>query len=167
MSVPEPSDYSTLFAEKLAHLGLDARLIGALAALRYRRTPRVTTDVDFLARSVDGLADAMQAEGYEVKVLSESDEPYAVFIRGSGVRVDVLRAETEFERAALDRSAGSDVITAEDVIVFKLLAWRSRDIDDITDILAAGHSLDTTYIEGWAQTWQVQDRWAEAQRLAS
>ena len=167
MSVPEPSDYSTIFAEKLANLGVDARLIGALAAIRYRRTPRVTTDVDFLARSLDGLAEAMEADGYEVKVLSDEGEPYAVFIRGKGVRVDVLRAETEFEHTALRRAADSDVITAEDVIVFKLLAWRSRDIDDITDILGAGHQLDTDYIAGWARTWQVEDRWAQAQRLAS
>ncbi|MCB1017710.1 MAG: hypothetical protein KDB10_21670 [Acidimicrobiales bacterium] len=162
--MPEPSDYSAEVAGELRRLGVDARLIGALAALRYRRTPRVTTDVDFLARSLDGLAEALRADGYEVRAeLDEAGEPYALFVRGRGRRFDVLLAETEYQRTALDR-ATTDAITVEDVIIHKLLAWRSRDIDDITDILTTDPALDEGYIDHWAHEWDVADRWAEVRR---
>lgn len=164
MSELEPSDYSAQFAERLWALGIDAVLIGALAALRYRATPRFTTDVDFLTRSLAGVAEAMAADGYEVRALREGDdEPYAVFIRGKGVKVDLLRAETDFQLSALDR-ASDGVITAEDVIVFKLVAWRPRDRDDVSSILDSGLALDRSYIARWAEEWQVADRWAEATR---
>lgn len=165
MSELAPSDYSATFADRLRSLGLAPVLIGALAALRYRSTPRFTIDVDFLVPSVAGLAEAMDAEGYDVRAMTQpgETEPYVVFIRGRGVKVDVLRSETEFQDAALDRAVDG-VITAEDVIVFKLIAWRPRDQDDVASILAAGHELDTGYIEGWARQWEVSDRWEEMLR---
>lgn len=164
MSELEPSDYSARIAEQLRALGVEAVLIGALAALRYRATPRFTTDVDFLASSLAGVAEAMAADGYEVRALQEGDdEPYAIFIRGKGIKVDLLRAETDFQRSALDRACDG-VITAEDVIVFKLVAWRARDRDDVASILESGIGLDTAYIERWAEQWEVADRWAEAIR---
>ena len=43
-----------------------------------------------------------------------------------------------------------------------VLAWRTRDRDDVDSILAVGHELDEEYIEGWAREWQVLDRWREA-----
>jgi hypothetical protein len=162
--VPEPSDYSSEIAEKLAGLGIEARLIGALAALRYRRVPRTTTDVDFLARSLTGIAEAMLADGYEVRAeLDETGEPYALFIRGRGRRIDILLAETAYQQEALER-ATTDAITVEDVIIHKLLAWRARDIDDVTDILSTGMDIDQQYIDRWARTWDVADRWDEMRR---
>lgn len=164
ISVPEPSDYSAEFAERLRALGIDARLIGALAALRYRRVPRSTTDVDFLARSLDGIAEAVAKDGYDVHAeVDDIGNPYALFIRGHGRRVDVLLAETDYQREALDR-ATSDVITVEDVIIHKLIAWRSRDIDDITDILSTAPLLDHGYIDRWVEAWDVRDRWSEILR---
>jgi hypothetical protein len=62
----------------------------------------------------------MVADGYDVRVESDEDgEPFALFIRGKGRRVDVLLAETEYQHEALDR-ATTDVITVEDVIIHKL-----------------------------------------------
>lgn len=160
----ETWDYYDEFRERLDGLGLDVVLIGALAAARYRLEPRLTTDVDFLARRLDGLVEAMTAEGYDLRVVAEpGEDPYVVFIRGKGIKVDVLLAETEYQIAALDRAVDG-AITAEDVIVHKLLAWRSKDIDDIRSILAAGHDLDTTYIHEWATVWDVLDRWDEIGR---
>lgn len=161
----EPSDYSAEFRERLDALGLDPVLIGALAASRYREVQRHTTDVDFLALSIDGLADAMRAEGHEVRVMAEpGGEPYVVFIRGQGIKVDVLLAETDYQLEA-HRRALDGVLTVEDVIVHKLLAWRARDRDDIDSILAVGHDLDEAYIEQWAGVWEVSENWSEAKRL--
>lgn len=160
----EPSEYWADVAERLRSLGLEVALIGALAARRYRATDRITTDVDFLARELKDLPERMRSDGYEVRTMAEpGGEPYVVFIRGKGERVDVLQAETPFQHTALDR-ARDGVITVEDVIVHKLLAWRARDRDDIASIFAAGHALDERYIERWAEAWEIPDRWAEAKR---
>lgn len=159
----EPSDYSAEFADYLKSLGGEVALIGALAAVRYRSQPRETTDVDFLVRSMHDLPARLEADGYEVKVVAEpgDPEPYLVFLRGNGVRVDIMVAGTEFQRSALDRAIDG-VITVEDVIVFKLLAWRARDRADIDSILSAGHDLDLGYIQHWVDEWQVTDRWSQA-----
>jgi hypothetical protein len=163
--VPEPSDSSAAeFRRRLGELGIPAVLIGALAANRYRQTPRLTTDIDFLARSLSGLAETMAREGFRVDVVSEPGAgPYLVFLRRAGLAVDVMLAETDYQHEAMDRAVDG-VITAEDVIVHKLLAWRDRDRDDIASILAVGHDLDEGYIARWAAAWDVTDRWDRAIR---
>lgn len=158
----EPSDYSGHFAERLRSLGLDPVLIGALAANVYRLTPRLTTDVDFLTRSLVGLAAAMEADGLEVKTMAEPGEPpYVAFVRGNGIRVDVIAAQTDYQFEAIER-ARHGVLTVEDVIIHKLIAWRPRDRDDVAQIFAAGRLLDEPYIDRWTEAWQVEDRWQEA-----
>lgn len=160
----EPSDYSDRFAERLRSLGLEPVLIGALAANVYRAVPRFTTDVDFLTRSLVGMVEAMEADGLEVKTMAEPGEPpYVAFIRGDGIRVDVIVAQTDYQLGAIAR-AHNGILTVEDVIIHKLIAWRPRDRDDVDQILAAGRSLDERYIARWAVAWQVEDRWHEARR---
>lgn len=160
----EPSDYSAQFVEYLQSLGFEVALIGALAAIRYRATPRETTDVDILVRELRDLPARLEADGYEVRAMTEADdsEPYLLFISGKGIRVDVMAAQTDFQRSALDRAVDG-TISVEDVIVFKLLAWRPRDRADISSILSAGHHLDESYIELWSREWEVMDRWTAAQ----
>ena len=164
--MPETSDsFAAEFRQRLAALGIDAVVIGAVAAARYRLTPRQTTDLDLLAGSLSGVADALRAQGYSVHSVSEPDtgEPYALFVRGPGVAVDVLLAETDYQREAMARAVDG-VITAEDVIVHKLLAWRPRDRDDIASIFATGTALDEQYIAAWADAWDVRERWDQATR---
>jgi hypothetical protein len=161
--VPSPSDSYAEFRDLLSALGVDPVGIGALAALRYRSEPRATTDADFLVRSLDGVAEAATARGFSVRVIADEDgEPYVVFIRGDGVAVDVLRAETDYQRTAIDRAADG-WLTVEDVIVHKLIAWRDKDRDDIASILLTDPTLDDAYIERWAAEWDVADRWTAAQ----
>lgn len=71
--------------------------------------------------------------------------PYIVFIRGDDLVVDVLLAETNYQREAMERAV-EGIITVEDVIVHKLPAWRARDRDDVASILA-DHARDEEYIE--------------------
>lgn len=159
--MPEIEDSYVAFRDRLEGLGLEPVLIGALAAQRYRLAPRFTTDVDFLVRRMGGLVEALRADGYEVSVMAEPDgEPYVAFIRGPGVKVDVLVAETEYQEVALDRAVDG-VLTVEDVIVHKLLAGRPRDRDDISSILATGRPIDEAYVLRWAEAWGVEERWAE------
>lgn len=62
----------------------------------------------------------------------------------------------------MERRGADGYVSVEDLIVYKLLAWRPQDRDDIAEVLAAGHELDTRYIEHWAAQWEVLDRWEEA-----
>lgn len=163
--MPEPADYSSHFADRLRELGIEPVLIGALAANEYRQVARLTTDVDFLARSLTGVAEAMEADGFEVRTMAEPGGlPYLLFIRGSGIRVDVIAAQTEYQIGALERAVDG-VLTVEDVIIHKLIAWRSKDQADIEQILAADPELDVAYLELWADEWGVEDRWEEARRM--
>ena len=54
------------------------------------------------------------------------------------------------------------MLTVEDVIVHKLIAWRAKDRDDLASILAANPVRDDDYIDTWAATWEVDDRWVRA-----
>ena len=158
----EPSDSAASAAEILDRLGGRWALIGALAALRYRSTPRLTTDADFLAEPVEGLADAFEAAGYDVSAVAEQGEPpHLLLVRGKGDQIDVLLPVVEYQQVALERAV-DHVLTAEDVVVHKLIAWRPRDRNDIASILETGRPLDEAYIERWAATWEVLDRWQQA-----
>ncbi|GAC1598315.1 MAG: hypothetical protein NVS3B21_23710 [Acidimicrobiales bacterium] len=139
-------------------------LIGALAALRYRDSPRLTTDIDLLADPTEGLTAALEAAGFEAREIGDVGEPpHMIVVRGGPVRADILLACVEYQRVAL-RRAKDHVLTVEDVIVHKLIAWRPRDQDDVLSILRAGHPFDESYIERWADEWEVTDRWRVALR---
>lgn len=159
-----PASWDSLdrFRARFRDLGLDPVVIGAFAALQYRLTQRETTDIDFLVARLLDVVEVMEADGYSVTAMAEpGEEPYVVYIRGADVSVDLLVAETDYQREAM-RRAIDGVLAVEDVIVHKLIAWRPRDRDDIASILAAGHELDASYIERWAASWEVAERWSEA-----
>ncbi len=157
-----PSDYVAQFRELLESLGAEPVGIGAFAALRYRLEPRTTTDVDFLVRRLDGVAEAAEALGLQCRVMKDpGGEPYVIFIRGEGVAVDVLRSETAYQDEAM-RRAIDGWLTVEDVIVHKLIAWRAKDQDDLASILATRPALDLEYIERWSEAWEVTARWQES-----
>jgi hypothetical protein len=157
-------DYFDQFRRRLAEHGAGPVLIGAIAASRYRGHDRFTTDVDFLVRSLDGVAEMFERDGYEVRSMAEpGGEPYVLFIRGYGHKVDAILAETPYQLAALGRAVDG-FLTVEDVIVHKLIAWRAKDQDDIESILSTRPTLDEAYIEHWATQWQVIERWSEAKR---
>lgn len=138
--------------------------MGALAALRYRGEPRLTTDLDVLVSPHPGLGEAFRLAGFDVREVADPGEaPHLLVIRGRGVRVDLLVVTTPYQQMALDRAVDG-ALSAEDVIVHKLIAWRPRDRDDIVSILRSGTPIDELYVERWAGEWEVADRWEQARR---
>jgi hypothetical protein len=136
--------------------------MGALAASRYRRSPRLTTDADLLVEVSPRIAEAFERRGYDVRPAGDDEsQPDMLLVRGHGDRIDLLLATVEYLKGALARAVDG-VLAVEDVIIQKLIAWRPRDRDDIASILDAAHELDETYIEQWASEWDVSGRWAEA-----
>ena len=158
----EPSDSAEAAGAILSGLGHRWALAGALAALRYRSTPRLTVDADLLAEPAEGMADALRTAGYDVReVRDPGEDPHLLVVRGQGDEVDILLAVTDYQRVALGRAV-DHVLTVEDVIVHKLIAWRPRDRNDIASILETEPRLDHAYIAHWVQAWDVVDRWDQA-----
>jgi predicted nucleotidyltransferase len=159
----------------LRELGIRWVLIGALAANRYRQSPRLTQDVDLLladtGAGVDRLESAARAAGWDV--LRTSPEGELLRLRHPELGIaDLLIAGTDYQQEAIRRARQEPigngesvaVLTVEDVIVHKLIAGRTQDIADIEAILAARVPFGAEYVERWATFWEVIDRWRALSR---
>lgn len=151
------------FGEVVAALGrafdaLGARwyLFGAQAALLYgstRLTADVDVTVDLRGAAPDALARALSSAGFSMRI-EDAD-----FIRrtrvlpvlhvATGIAADVVIAGPGLEELFLDRAELRDVggarvpvARAEDLVAMKLLAGRSKDVEDVVAILAARANLD-------------------------
>lgn len=145
-------------------------LIGALAANRYRTSPRLTEDVDLLLQDagpgLEALESAARVSGWRVQRASPEGELLRLRHPELGI-ADLMIAGTSYQQEAIERAreepigAGETarVLTPEDVIVHKLIAGRSQDLADIEAILQAKVPLDEGYIERWAAFWEVTERW--------
>jgi hypothetical protein len=159
----------------LGELGIRWVLIGALAANRYRQSPRLTQDVDLLLANagagVGRLETAARAAGWEVQRASPEGELLRLRHPEFGI-ADLLIAGTDYQQEAIRRAVpepigngeSAAVLTVEDVIVHKLIAGRTQDIADIEAILAARVPFDAGYLERWARFWDVLDRWQALSR---
>ena len=156
----DPSQWLPKFEAIFEGLNLNWAIIGGEAALQYRLESRDTVDLDFAVNNVTELITVLEERGFTFRVLRERDDsPY--LLQGTtpdGMHFDIYEAHTDFERHALERHI-EHYASPEDVIVYKLMAWRPQDRDDIVHILAAETNLDYAYIEHWAQEWEVIDNW--------
>ncbi len=148
-------------------------VMGAVAANRYRREVRLTGDLDLLLAShgSDGLGAleaAFENAGWSVR--RGSPDGAILRLRHATLgAVDLVLAETEYQRAAIERAVSDlsgrgvplRVLRIEDVLVHKLIAGRSRDIADIEDILARRPELDEAYVERWVAYWEVGELWQQ------
>lgn len=159
MTEHDPSAWLASIAEIFERLGVDWTLVGALAANRYRATPRFTTDLDTMARHHAELVGELQRAGYEVAVFAdEGEQPHLIRCHRGPEAVDILLPVIEYQAVALARAV-DHVLAVEDVIIHKLIAWRPRDRDDVRSILESGIALDATYLNRWIAEWQLADRW--------
>jgi hypothetical protein len=136
-------------------------LAGAAAAMRYRASDRVTMDLDFLVEWSDDFVQALVEQGFSVRTAQDEGEVHLVRTRRTGCAVDFIVARTDYQHLAIER-ARNHVLTVEDVLVHKLIAWRPRDQDDVRSILSTGLGFDRDYVDRWAEEWAVEDRWREA-----
>jgi hypothetical protein len=104
--------------------------------------------------------------------------PYAIMggiaVRAHGLPrptfdVDIFLMENDFlrdvmSRRIIDQIEGKPVqlVTAEDLILFKLLAGRPRDLLDIKDILFMQGQLDEGYMRRWAAPLGVSEQLEQA-----
>lgn len=146
-----PVDLFRALADALQRAGASWYVFGAQAVLIWGR-PRLTADVDVTVRldpeDSERLVRAMEASGFAVRGIATSE-----FVRLTRVLpfvhtsshwpVDIVLAgpglEERFLRDAQLVDVGDDVrvpfIRAEDLIVTKILAGRSKDLDDVRGVL--------------------------------
>jgi predicted nucleotidyltransferase len=163
-------DALSALAALLRELGIRWVLIGALAANRYRASPRLTQDVDLLLADagpgIEVLESAARAAGWDVRRASPEGDLLRLRHPEHGI-ADLLIAGTDYQHEAIRRAREEPigngehvaVLTVEDVIVHKLIAWRTQDRADIEAILAAGTQIDDRYVERWAAFWDVLGAW--------
>lgn len=154
----------------LRRLGIRWVLIGALAANRYRSSPRLTQDIDLLladtGEGLESLEATLREAGWEVQRATRDAELLRIRHADLGL-ADLLIAGTDYQQQAIERarweSAGVGepvpVLTPEDVILHKLIAGRTQDRADVEAILASGIALDESYVERWARFWDVLEDW--------
>ena len=144
-------------------------LIGALAANRYRSSPRMTGDVDvLLANFGKGLEDLelqFKSDGWQVTRADAEGELLRLVHKTYGT-ADLLIAGTEFQTLSIDRAIVETidgelipVLTQEDVILHKLIAGRYQDLADIEAILETKPTLDHAYLDKWLDIWDLRTIW--------
>jgi predicted nucleotidyltransferase len=158
-------------SEVLTGLGVTHALIGGLA-VGVHSEARATKDIDFAA-SADTVAAHRVVE--QMAVRGFSAHTHGTLGPGSVVRfvqtgedglerwVDVLFAGTPFEERAIARATpvhvlghAVPVVSVEDLLVYKLLASRPRDIADAARLLADHDgALDREYLRSALAEWDL------------
>lgn len=156
-------------------------IVGATARNAWA-PPRATTDLDLAVAAdpltITSLEDALGGLGFRCVRRHQVDAvdslPDILIFRserGPLHQVDLLVAKTAFETQALARAVAVElvgfrapVVTPEDLVVYKLVAYRRRDQDDVIAVLRtqvrAGREIDWAHLERWCDFWEVGDRLA-------
>lgn len=165
-------------AQVLERAGVAYAFIGAVPVLAWGRV-RATTDLDIVVLAESGwsrLVAEMESAGFEIQRSVASDPadplPDIVFFQSPSaatVRVDVFLAKTEFERVVIETCRVTRVLEREipiarpeASIIYKLIASRPKDLDDVEGIFAArraaGDTLDWDFLDHWAAEWGIAEK---------
>lgn len=78
--------------------------------------------------------------------------------------IDIFVVTTELDRSAFQRRVCAKLddrtlwfLSAEDIVLYKLIAGRQRDLADINDIIILQTDLDREYLRRWAQRLGLED----------
>lgn len=150
--------------------GIPYALMGGIA-IRIHALPRPTFDVDFtillsraelprLYQLTDQLGFTMpdaQRTGWLDTVRGMPVVKFQIWAEDHAIDIDVFLAETEYQRMLLSRRQRHQAdgfhawfVTAEDLVLLKLLAGRPKDRVDVGDVLFIQGTLDEEYLRKWA-----------------
>ena len=149
-----------LDADKIPYMVIDGQ-----AVLVYGR-PRLTRDIDItLGIDIDDFALVEKAcKKLKLKMLPTRPEDFAKETgvlpaeeQKSGIRVDFIFSFSEYERQSLKKAKRINVsnypvkfASCEDVIIYKMVAGRAVDEEDVKSILVKNKSsIDHKYIRRW------------------
>lgn len=160
-----------MFEELLAKLAqaleencMPYMIIGGQAVLLYGE-PRLTRDIDVtLGVNIDSLPKIVKmVTGLNLKPLPSEVKDFVKKTmvlptkdETTGIRVDFIFSFTPYEKQAIEKAREVPIKEAvvrfaspEDVIIHKIFAGRTRDLDDVKSILLKNPSVDVPYIEKW------------------
>lgn len=184
MVAHELLDAMSEFARIFADHGVPYAMMGGVAA-HVHGLPRPTFDVDFTidvaGDQLSALYNAAENAGFHVPVAYRSGwidrvagmpiVKLGMKLGNLGIDVDVFIAECEYQHSMLSRRIESEIeghriwlVSAEDLIVLKAIAYRDRDKSDIQDVLFMQGQLDTSYMRHWADQMGVLENLEEALR---
>jgi hypothetical protein len=149
-------------------LGAEWMFIGAVPLAAWGQA-RASTDADFVI-SLDLLGawdlDVRMAKRGFSKISGPVQIPQSSLIVSNYVferpqipfKVDVFFSTTEWDKTALARRVKAHfgkrdywIATAEDLLLYKLMAWRKRDVEDAASIVErSSESMDWDYIREWS-----------------
>jgi predicted nucleotidyltransferase len=160
-----------MFDKALARIGASLEkedipymIIGGQAVLLYGE-PRLTRDIDItLGVNIDRLETLLAvAQRLSLKPLPKDVRAFVqqtmvlpALDEATGIRVDFIFSFTAYESQAIQRAKkvrilGQDVCFAavEDLIIHKIFAGRTRDIEDVQAVILKNSVMDISYIEEW------------------
>lgn len=149
-------------AHVLAELDRPSAVIGGIAVIAWGFA-RFTADIDCAVAASSGesqdLLTRFERGGFEPRTedavaFAEQNLVLLLRHRKTGVEVDVSLAQLEFEGAALRASvlkrfgsARIRVPTLTDLLIYKMVAGRPKDHEDVAELLALGHEVNTRRVE--------------------
>ena len=152
----------------LDDLRLEWAVAGGIAANFYRGEARLTGDMDIMlvaaVADMAHVASEFQRNGWTI-THRPSDQWLIRAAHPEFGRIDLIAAETEYQRIAIRRAKEATIdgdackiLAAEDVIVLKMIANRYKDLADVESILEARVKLDRAYLDDWLAQWDVPQR---------
>lgn len=146
----------------LREAGVPHMIIGGLAVIA-RGVVRHTDDADATLWAPDvhiaSLLDALARHGIagripDVEAFAQQSQVLLLVHRSSGVPVDLTLAWLPFEQEALSRAEtvqvggiGLPMASAQDLVIYKTIAWRERDRHDVEALLRLHRSkIDIDYV---------------------
>jgi hypothetical protein len=151
---------------------LNYALIGGMAT-SYRSQPRFTKVVDFLVQVpqvvLPALLDDLQKHGFEFdthSIIGEWAHHHMVVLVYHGLRIDWLKPLIPIYIHILDRATDETwlgqpirIASVEGLILLKMIAFRSQDLIDIQNLVAANRDkLDLDWIRSeWQTIAQIDD----------
>ncbi|MHB8732544.1 MAG: HepT-like ribonuclease domain-containing protein [bacterium] len=119
--------------------------------------------VDAVVRNLSIIGEAARHVPPEVQARAPTI-PWAE-MRGiveTGHRVDFILSFSAYQQEAFARTRNIVInnvavtyASAEDVIVYKMIAGRPRDLEDVTSIVAKIQALDTDYLTRWLRIFET------------
>jgi predicted nucleotidyltransferase len=168
--------------ERFDRIGIAYAVMGGIA-VRAFAIPRATYDIDLTItlnrerlpqvfeslRDIDFAIPEVYESGWVDMIAGMPLIKLKRYFESETLDVDIFLAESEFQKEVMKRRFEVDAqglriwaVSPEDLILFKLVAGRPRDLVDVADVLFMQGTLDEAYMRRWAIVLGIQPQLEEA-----
>jgi predicted nucleotidyltransferase len=151
-------------AKELKERKIPYMVIGGQAVLLYGE-PRLTKDIDItLGINPEGLSEIISlSKKLKLRILVENLKDFVkktmvlpVEDEKTGISVDFIFSFSEYEKQAIKRANSVKMLNThvkfaslEDLVIHKIIAGRTRDLEDIEAMLLKNPEYEEKYIKKW------------------